>query len=185
MPECVGGLSELQTYLLSNITYPYEIKKANCGGKVFVKFIVNPNGEVSDVEVIKGTGFEALDNEAMRVVKDMPKWKPGKQNGQTVPVYFNIPINFTLSGIFYVFNSNNKNKNYIESKALLLKGSTDEVINAMKNILDKDSDDVDAIYNLAVAYEMKNKHKKSCEYIKKSAELKHWLAEKKIGEWCN
>jgi protein TonB len=61
-----------------------------------VKFVVRATGEISDVEVVGAKKGAGLDEEALRVVKKMPKWKPGKQNGQHVSVFFNLPINFRL-----------------------------------------------------------------------------------------
>ncbi|MCD6066265.1 MAG: TonB family protein [Bacteroidetes bacterium] len=98
MPEYPGGMADLMKYLQNNISYPQVEKEAGIQGKVFVKFVVQPDGVISNVEVLRGvSGGEGLSKEAIRVVKSMPKWKPGKQNGRTVPVYFNLPINFKLN----------------------------------------------------------------------------------------
>jgi protein TonB len=98
MPEYPGGMGDLMKYLQNNINYPQVEKEAGIQGKVFVKFVVNPDGSISNTEVLRGVaGGEGLSKEAVRVVKSMPKWKPGKQNGRTVPVYFNLPINFKLN----------------------------------------------------------------------------------------
>lgn len=98
MPEYPGGMGDLMKYLQNNISYPQVEKEAGIQGKVFVKFVVQPDGAISNVEVLRGVaGGEGLSKEAIRVVKSMPKWKPGKQNGRSVPVYFNLPINFKLN----------------------------------------------------------------------------------------
>ncbi len=98
MPEYPGGMGDLMKYLQNNINYPQVEKEAGIQGKVFVKFVVQPDGAISNTEVLRGVaGGEGLSKEAIRVVKSMPKWKPGKQNGRTVPVYFNLPINFKLN----------------------------------------------------------------------------------------
>ena len=98
MPEYPGGMADLMKYLQNNINYPQVEKEAGIQGKVFVKFVVQPDGSISNTEVLRGVaGGEGLSKEAIRVVKAMPKWKPGKQNGRTVPVYFNLPINFKLN----------------------------------------------------------------------------------------
>lgn len=96
MPEFPGGVPALMDYLQNNIKYPQMELEAGIGGKVFVKFVVNADGSISTAEILKGVnGGEGLSKEALRVVKAMPKWKPGKQGDNYVPVYFNLPIKFT------------------------------------------------------------------------------------------
>lgn len=95
MPEFPGGINALMTYLQNNTKYPQMELEAGIGGRVFVKFVVNTDGSISTAEVLKGVaGGEGLSKEALRVVRGMPKWKPGKQGNNFVPVYFNLPINF-------------------------------------------------------------------------------------------
>ncbi|WP_149241530.1 energy transducer TonB [Dyadobacter sp. 32] len=94
-PEFPGGTSEMYKYLGKNIKYPSAASRANVSGKVFMSFVVNVDGSIQDVTVLKGLGF-GCDEEAMRVVKAMPKWKPGKQSGRAVRVKYNLPINFQL-----------------------------------------------------------------------------------------
>jgi len=94
-PEFNGGMSALNQYLSKNIRYPAAAQRANVSGRVFVSFIVNTDGSIQDVQVLKGLGF-GTDEEATRVVKSMPKWRPGKQSGRPVRVKYNLPINFQL-----------------------------------------------------------------------------------------
>lgn len=94
-PEFAGGMSALNQYLSKNIRYPAAAQRANVSGRVFVSFVVNTDGSIQDVAVLKGLGF-GTDEEAVRVVKSMPKWKPGKQSGRPVRVKYNLPINFQL-----------------------------------------------------------------------------------------
>lgn len=94
-PEPAGGMAALGAYLQKNLRYPAAAQRANISGKVFVSFVVNTDGSIQDVAVLKGLGF-GTDEEAQRVVKGMPKWKPGKQSGRPVRVKFNLPIAFTL-----------------------------------------------------------------------------------------
>lgn len=97
MPEFPGGAMEMMKYIQKNIQYPAMAREAGISGKCFLKFVVNGDGNISDVQILKGVaGCPDCDKEAMRVVKSMPKWKAGKQNGRAVPVYFNLPINFTI-----------------------------------------------------------------------------------------
>ena len=94
-PEFPGGTAEMYKYLGKNIKYPSAASRANVSGRVFMSFVVNVDGSIQDVAVLKGLGF-GCDEEAIRVVKAMPKWKPGKQSGRAVRVKYNLPINFQL-----------------------------------------------------------------------------------------
>ncbi len=97
MPEFPGGPMEMMKYIQKNIQYPQMAKEAGLSGKCFLKFVVNGNGNITDVQVLKGVpGCQECDKEAIRVVKSMPNWKAGKQNGRSVSVFFNLPINFQL-----------------------------------------------------------------------------------------
>lgn len=95
MPEFPGGDAELRKYIAVNIKYPEIAKENGIQGRVFVQFVVNAKGHVTDVKVVRGVD-PALDAEAVRVVQTMPGWKPGKQRGKAVRVSYTVPINFTL-----------------------------------------------------------------------------------------
>jgi len=92
-PEFIGGQAELYKWLAKNIKYPLEAKNNKIEGRVFVKFVIEANGEIGDVKVMKGIGY-GCDDEAARVLKAMPKWKPAIQNGYPVAIYYNMPIVF-------------------------------------------------------------------------------------------
>ena len=92
-PEFIGGEAKLFEYLGKNIQYPEMAKENGIQGKVYVKFLVWKDGTIRDVKVARSV-HKTLDNEAMRVVKTMPKWKPGKQRGKLVKCYITIPIKF-------------------------------------------------------------------------------------------
>ncbi len=94
-PEYPGGLSALRVFLAKNLHYPPSAASAGVLGKVYVSFVVAADGSLSDVAVLKGIGF-GCDEEATRVIRQMPRWKPGKQSGRAVRVKFNLPITFTL-----------------------------------------------------------------------------------------
>ncbi len=86
-------------YISQNTKYPPMAKDNGQSGTVFIRFVVNQDGRVSDVEVIRGVpGGPSLDREAVRVVKTMPKMQPGKQRGQAVRVQYNVPVKFSLRG---------------------------------------------------------------------------------------
>jgi periplasmic protein TonB len=96
MPEFPGGNTELLKFISENLEYPAEAIDNNIQGRVILKFAVNTDGSVDRVEVIKGVD-NSLDNEAIRVVKTLPGFKPGKQNGVPVPVWFTIPVIFRIN----------------------------------------------------------------------------------------
>ncbi len=95
MPSFPGGNEAFLSYVASNIQYPEIAKRAGVEGKIFVSFIVGKDGGVSNVEVVKGIGA-GCDEEAVRVIRSMPKWNPGKQNGRPVLVKVSVPIIFRL-----------------------------------------------------------------------------------------
>jgi protein TonB len=94
-PGYPGGDEARIKFLQENIKYPEEAKELGVQGKVFVTFVVEVDGSITDVRVLRGIGA-GCDEEAVRVVKSMPRWVPGKQRGQPVRVQFNLPIKFTL-----------------------------------------------------------------------------------------
>lgn len=96
MPEFPGGEEALRRFLNNNIHYPSVAQDNNVSGMIFVRFVVGKDGLISEVETIGAKKGAGLEEEALRVVKKMPKWKPGRQNGENVVVYFNLPINFKL-----------------------------------------------------------------------------------------
>ena len=96
MPIFPGGDLGLMKYIQKHVKYPAIAKEYNITGKVFVSFIVDKSGSVTNVKIARGVD-KNLDSEAVRVVKSLPKYKPGKQRGKAVRVMFTIPINFTLN----------------------------------------------------------------------------------------
>jgi protein TonB len=95
MPTFPGGTAALMKWLQENMIYPAVAQELNIQGRVNLRFVVTADGSIDDVVVIKGLD-PSCDKEAMRVVKKMPKWLPGKQNGNAVPVYFSLPVTFKL-----------------------------------------------------------------------------------------
>ena len=96
MPEFPGGDLGLMKYIQKNIKYPAIAKEYNIKWKVFIQFIVDKTGSVINVKVVRVVD-KNLDAEAVRVIKSLPKYKPGKQRGKPVRVMFTVPINFTLN----------------------------------------------------------------------------------------
>ena len=95
MPAFPGGEAKLMEYVGKNIKYPQIARETGIQGRVFISFVVEPDGSVSNVKLLRGIGG-GCDEEAMRVVKSMPKWKPGKQRGKAVRVSYQIPVFFKL-----------------------------------------------------------------------------------------
>lgn len=95
MPEFPGGQVKMLEYIARNIKYPPMARESGIQGRVFVNFVVEPSGAVSNVKIIRGIGG-GCDEEAIRVVESMPKWTPGRQRGKAVRVSFNLPVRFTL-----------------------------------------------------------------------------------------
>ena len=95
-PEYPGGMSALMNFLANNIKYPEDAYKTNEQGRVIVKFVVEKDGSLGNFEIEKGVS-ESLNKEAVRVLKEMPKWTPGKVNNQPVACYYTLPVSFRLS----------------------------------------------------------------------------------------
>lgn len=94
-PKYPGGEQALFKYLAQNIKYPKNARENGISGTVYIQFVVEKDGTIEEVKVLRGIGF-GCDEEAIRVVKSMPKWKPGLQRGKPVRVSYNIPINFSF-----------------------------------------------------------------------------------------
>jgi protein TonB len=96
LPEFPGGEDALMAYLGKHIKYPETAIRNDVEGRVMLGFIVNTEGDIEDIKILRGIGYEC-DQEALRVAQHMPKWKPGKNNGKAVKVYFNLPIVFEIN----------------------------------------------------------------------------------------
>ena len=96
MPEFPGGQQALFKYLSENVKYPVIAQENGIQGRVICQFVVNKDGSIVEVEVVRSGGDPSLDKEAVRVIKSMPKWKPGQQRGKPVRVKYTVPVNFKL-----------------------------------------------------------------------------------------
>ena len=97
MPEFPGGMSEMMRFVSDNIRYPKDAMEAKKEGRALVEFVIETDGSITDVSVVKEV-YPSIDAEAIRVVKSMPKWTPGEQDGEKVRVKFTMPIAFKLQG---------------------------------------------------------------------------------------
>ncbi|MCZ4696503.1 energy transducer TonB [Ancylomarina euxinus] len=95
MPEFPGGILELRKWIKSNVKYPESARRKYITGRVYIGFVINKEGKVEDGKVLRSID-PALDREALRVISNMPNWKPGKQRGKSVKVSYTFPINFHL-----------------------------------------------------------------------------------------
>ena len=96
MPEYPGGMEAMIKFVAENLKYPEQMQKEKVEGRVLLSFVVEKDGSVTNIEEVKSP-HPVLTEEAIRVVKLMPKWKPGKQDGKEVRVQFNLPITFRLN----------------------------------------------------------------------------------------
>ncbi len=95
-PEYPGGMQAMMLYLAENIKYPTVAAENGIQGKATCSFIINKDGSISNVEIVRSAGDPSLDKEAVRVIKSMPKWKPGTIKGKPVRVKFAAPVKFSL-----------------------------------------------------------------------------------------
>ena len=94
-PEFPGGEDSLYAYIARNIVYPEAAKKEKIEGRVFVTFVIEKDGQVSSAKILRDIGG-GCGEEVLRVIRTMPKWKPGTQDGKPVRVQFNLPVAFEL-----------------------------------------------------------------------------------------
>lgn len=94
-PTFPGGMQKFSDYIKANLKYPDEARRNSVQGRVFLTCIIEKDGSVSNVKVVRGIG-NGCDEEAWRLLKNSPKWSPGMQNGRTVRAYYTIPISFRL-----------------------------------------------------------------------------------------
>ena len=96
MPEFPGGQQALFTFICENLAYPEDAHTNGIQGRVICQFVVEKDGRVSDVQVVRSSGNSSLDKEALRVIKSMPNWTPGTQRGKPVRVKYTMPVSFRL-----------------------------------------------------------------------------------------
>ena len=138
MPKFPGGMAEAMTFLAKNINYPVAAQQAKIEGRVIVQFVVERDGSVSDVKVMRGVSPE-LDAEAIRVVSMMPKWIPGKQRGKAVAVKYTMPIMFRLQT-----PASEKEKNSSPIVMEVEEGASKESVDGMMNLVRPNSQKEDA-----------------------------------------
>jgi protein TonB len=95
MPEFPGGQAAMLKFIGKHLRYPASAQAKGIAGIVYVSFVISPEGQVTQIEVMKGIDT-ACDQEAARVISKMPAWKPGRQSGRNVPVRYSLPIRFAM-----------------------------------------------------------------------------------------
>ena len=98
MPEYLGGINALMEYISKNLVYPADAQKEKIEGRVIASFGVMKDGSIDNIQVVKSV-YPSLDNETIRIIKNMPMWKPGMNGSEPVNVKFTIPISFKLPQI--------------------------------------------------------------------------------------
>jgi protein TonB len=152
-----GGIPQMMEYMKTNTKYPQKCRMLLVGGKAFLKFVVNEDGTIINVEVLKSAGMEDLDQEAVRVVKSMPIWTPAKMKGKPVKCYFNLPFNFAITETpFFIFNVNNQNTDYSGGNIFVVNRDYKAALGRYSK-----SGDLDSQYNMGVIYYLKKKNKKA------------------------
>ena len=130
-PEFPGGMKEMMKYIQSNLKYPEAAKAAGAEGKAFVQFVVKADGSISDVQIMRSTGNESLDAEALRVVMAMPKWRPAMNKGKAVNVKFVLPIVYKLpkeaNGNGVYMSEGNKEKLLVVSGGAIYDGDINDI----------------------------------------------------------
>lgn len=99
MPEFPGGMEAMWKFISDHLNYPEEAREKNIEGRSIIQFIVEKDGTISNIEVVRSAGDKSLDKEALRVVRMMPKWKPGSQRDKIVRCKYTLPVSFKLKNI--------------------------------------------------------------------------------------
>lgn len=153
-PEYPGGLTKFYDYMSKNIKYPSEAQDKNVQGKVFLSFIVEKDGELTDVQITRGLG-SGTDEEAVRVMKNSPKWNPGIASGHPVRVKYNINVNFTLNNDGFAktpektaFPITIRTKSNVQNKLILNGVESDDPKKAPLFILDGVTQSSEAVKNI-------------------------------------
>ena len=143
MPQFPGGQAAMMQFLQKSIRYPAEAREADAQGRSIVQFIVNSNGNINNAEIVKSSGNEALDKEALRVINSMPTWSPGTQGGKRVNTRLTLPIAFKINSpkkvskaLFLPQEEENKSAKETNSPLLIINGAVYEgnagIINNIK-----------------------------------------------------
>ena len=174
-PEFPGGVEAMIKYLSENIKYPEDAKAAGKEGRAFISFVVKKDGSINDVTLLRGTGVESLDNEAMRVISSMPNWNPGMQGGKAVNVKYTIPIVFKKGDTPENIEMGNRNKE--QKRPLYFDGNPDDILlildgKVYKGVInDIASESIESITIMKDIEKLPEEFKKACQESNKSGAL--------------
>jgi len=191
MPEFPGGVVEMMKYLGKNTYYPPQAKAKNIQGRVFVRFVIEKDGSINEVKVLKGV-HELLDKEAVRIVSSMPKWNPGKQRGNLVRVAYNLPIKFTLNGPDKAITNNYRlvqkaseaDHNFKSAAPYFKNKKYKTAIKHYNRGIYKDDKHINTYYNRGICYFKLGDTESACRDWQKCKELGDKLVEVLIEENC-
>lgn len=156
MPKFPGGEAEMFSFIGKNIYYPNEAKENGISGTVYLSFLIDTTGKVDSVKVLRGV--QILNEEAVRVVKSMPNWTPGMQNGRKVIVQLILPVKFNVQngkakGSVVVPKVKSKRDEFFEmGNAYINSGYYENAIESFTNAINEDKKDMDSHFNRAVCF---------------------------------
>ena len=186
--EFPGGQNNLLQFLAKNIKYPYDAKKNNISGKVYLNFIIDNLGDIQQINIIKGV-HPLLDNEALRVIKSMPRWTPAEHNGGKIAMIYNLPINFILKNTTSYKSlpsgpSLRTTKSYNKGNKFFTKKDFAKAVTHYTEAIKWYPNYKNAYYQRASCYVQLRNLTKACEDWNKCAELGDVRVKKSINKHC-
>jgi protein TonB len=162
-PEFLGGEENMGAFISKTVIYPTDAFQQKKQGRAIVEFIVEANGQLSNVKVIKGV-FPSIDSEAVRIVKSMPKWRPGKLNGVAVRVYYTLPMNFQLDE---GTNDENIPKDLMPVFLLVNDQKMKEANEKLDELMEAQPSNLDFLSTKAIFYLQANRLDEACQMMTK------------------
>ncbi len=185
MPKFPGGEKAMFEFLGANVKYPPEAKANNINGKIYISFVISKEGNIEGIKVLRGV-HSILDNEAIRVVKAMPKWIPGTQEGKPVNVSYNLPINFVLRGVSAPNGPNPRSsKSQSKGNKFFAKKDFSKAITHYTEAIKWYPNYKNAFYQRAMCYAQLKDMDKACKDWKKCTELGDPRVLDSINKYCN
>jgi TonB family protein len=191
MPSFPGGEAKMMSFIQRNVHYPITDREMGIQGTSYITFVVEKDGLLTDIKVLRGVPCGAgLDFEAMRVIKAMPSWEPGTQNGRAVRVQFNLPMRFSLEGVpnYDCNNAQQIGKQVTEHYNAGVKYSEnkqyEKAIFEFTEVIKLYPTDIDALYNRGVMYAKMEKNKEACKDWNKIKSLGRSDADELINKYC-
>jgi len=185
LPELPGGKKSLQKFLTNNVTYPKDVKSAGIQGRVIINFTVGKDGIARDVN-IKKEAHPSFNKEALRVVNTMPNWIPGKRDGEVIPISYNLPISFRLTGTTGIVVGPNARsvKSYNKATKFFVKQEFQKAIIHYTDAIKWYPEYTKAYLNRAISYARLRDLENACKDWKKCAELGNKEVQNNIDNYC-